>query len=209
MYQSDIRTVAFADERQVIGGYENGYIRRWRIEDGQQEGPAMKAGNKINSTVVSKDGQWIVSGDCRKVIVWDGATHKKVLQFAERSGPVWAVDISSDSAKIAPVDGMNGNAEIHTTSGDRLLPPLPHHYVEAIKFSPDGSQFATASYDAGFRVYDSSDGDILFDSGPEGSTNAPLLHNPLAWSSDGQQLFVAGVRKIICLDVFKSLSSEW
>ncbi|KIK22492.1 hypothetical protein PISMIDRAFT_72094, partial [Pisolithus microcarpus 441] len=144
-------------------------IRRWKIKDGQQQGPTMQAGSRIYSIVVSRDGQWIVSGDLGKVLVWNGATHQKVFQFPGHGGYAWA----------------------------------------AAKFSPDGNLFATSSYDSGFRVYNAHDGAILFDSGPGVSINASLLHNQLAWSSDGQQLFIAGLRKIICLDVSKSLSSEW
>ncbi|KIK22499.1 hypothetical protein PISMIDRAFT_74737, partial [Pisolithus microcarpus 441] len=96
-------------------------IRRWKIEDGQQQGPTMQTDRSLNSVVVSRDGQWIVSGDHGKVLVWNGATHEKVLQFPEHAGWAWS----------------------------------------------------------------------------------------LAWSPDGQQLFVASYGKIICLDVSKSLSSEW
>ncbi|KIK21207.1 hypothetical protein PISMIDRAFT_104501, partial [Pisolithus microcarpus 441] len=200
--------VAFAGDSQVVGGYDNGDIRRWEIEDGQQKGPAMKAGNRVNSIVVSQDGRWIVSGDRGKALVWDGVTHTNVLKFP---GNVWAVDISSDSVKIASVmDGKNGNGmiDIRTTSGDRLLPHLPHCFVEAVKFSPDGSRFATASRDFGFRVYSTHDGSVLFDSGCESSPD-PWPVTPLAWSSDGQQLFVANPGKIICLDVSNSSCSEW
>ncbi|KIK21230.1 hypothetical protein PISMIDRAFT_104472, partial [Pisolithus microcarpus 441] len=198
------------DESQVVGGYDNGDIRRWKIEDGQQQGPTMQAGSKINSIVVSRDGQLIVSGDPGKVLVWNGATHEKAPQFPGHGGYAWAVDISSDSTKIAAVDGTCGNSiHIRTPSGDRLLPPLPHHYVRAVKFSPDGSRFASTSADSGSRVYNTHNGDILFDSGPGGSTDAPLSHNSLAWSSDGQQLFVPGARKILCFDVSKPLYSEW
>lgn len=38
VYQSSVRAVAFAGDSQVVGGYDNGDIRRWEIEDGQQRG---------------------------------------------------------------------------------------------------------------------------------------------------------------------------
>ncbi|KAI6041675.1 hypothetical protein EDC04DRAFT_3139607 [Pisolithus marmoratus] len=56
--QSDVEAVAFADERQVIAGDVNGDIRRWKIEDGQQQGPIMQARSRILAIVVSQDGRW-------------------------------------------------------------------------------------------------------------------------------------------------------
>ncbi|KAI6010023.1 hypothetical protein EDC04DRAFT_818826 [Pisolithus marmoratus] len=205
--QSDVFAVTFADESQVVGGYANRYIRRWNVEDGQQQGPAMQAGNRIYSIVVSKDGRWMVTGDWGKVVVWNTATHEKALEFTEHDGLVWAVDISSDCAKVASVDG--GTAQIFSiTSGIRLFPPLLHDCVVGVKFSPDGSRFATASRDGSFRVYSTHNGDILFDSGPKGSTGSwPVT--PLVWSSDGQQLFVATLGKIACFYPSKSSSLEW
>ncbi|KAI6015000.1 hypothetical protein F5J12DRAFT_911546 [Pisolithus orientalis] len=94
------------------------------------------------------------------------------------------------------------------TSGIRLLPPLPHPVVTGVKFSPDGSRFATASDDHGFHIYSTHDGNILFDSGQYGSTGA-WARTPLAWSSDGQQLFIAGIGKITCFELANSSSSEW
>lgn len=124
------------DESQVVGGYDNGDIRRWKIQDGQQWGSIMKTGNKVNSVVVSQDGRWVVSGDREKVVVWNAVTHKKVLEFSEHGGNVWAVDISSDSTRIASVDGKNGNSvEIRNTSGDRLL-PLTHIITLRLSSSP-------------------------------------------------------------------------
>ncbi|KIO02168.1 hypothetical protein M404DRAFT_1002587 [Pisolithus tinctorius Marx 270] len=205
--QSDLWAVAFAGESQVVGGYAGGDIRRWKIEDGQQ-GPTMKAGNSVYTLVVSQDGQWIVTGDYgQKAILWNATTHEKVRELTEHRYVVWGVDVSSDGTKIATADW--DNVEIFSIpSGDRLLPPLPHDYVSGVKFSPDGTRFATASKTLGFRVYSTNDGNILFESG-QGSHVGYWLRTPLAWSPDGQQLFVANKGKIICCDLAKSSSSGW
>ncbi|KIO01930.1 hypothetical protein M404DRAFT_52652, partial [Pisolithus tinctorius Marx 270] len=154
--------ITFVDESQVVGGYANGDIRRWKIEDSQQQGPTMRAGgNIVESAVISKDGRWIVSGDRgNKAIVWSAATHEKVREFTE-----------------------------------------PNFW-----FSPDGSRFATASQTKGFRIYNTHSGDILFDSG-QNSSSGPRI--PLAWSSDGQQLFISGTGKMTCFDLSKFSSAEW
>ncbi|KIK21221.1 hypothetical protein PISMIDRAFT_655520 [Pisolithus microcarpus 441] len=207
--QSTVNAVAFADEVQAVGGDESGCIRRWKTEEGQQQGPTMQASGTVWSVVVSQDGRWIVSGDYgNKVIVWNATTHEKVLEITEHTHRVFAVDVSSDCTKIASVDG--GNARIFSmTSGIRLIPPLQHSTVVGIKFSPDGSRFATASDFSGFRVYSTHNGATLFDSGPGGSIHSPWFVTVLAWPSGGQQLYVSGVGKITCFDFSKSSSSVW
>ncbi|KAI5984707.1 hypothetical protein EDC04DRAFT_3149942 [Pisolithus marmoratus] len=154
------------------------------------------------------DGRWIVSGDNeKKAIVWDAATHKQVHEFADHASEVYGVDISSDSTTIASVDASTIQI-FSTTSGDRLLPPLSHDNVCGVKFSPDGSRLATTSWD-GFRIYNTHNGEILFDSGGKGSVGS-WQDSLLAWSRDGQTLFVAtSGGKIICFNVAESSSSEW
>ncbi|KIK24588.1 hypothetical protein PISMIDRAFT_403765 [Pisolithus microcarpus 441] len=206
--QSDVSAVTFADESQVVGGYSDGAICRWKIEDGQQQGSTMQASGRVYSIAVSKDRQWVVSGDQgRKAIIWNAATHETVFQFAEHPDYVLGVDVSSDSIKVAWVDYYAAHTS-SISSGTQLLPPLSHSRVVDIKFCPDGTQFATASYAQGVRVYCARTGAILFDSGSKGSTGCwPAA--PLAWSSDGRQLFVAVQGKITCFNVSGSSSSEW
>ncbi|KAI6017148.1 hypothetical protein EDC04DRAFT_3144408 [Pisolithus marmoratus] len=170
----------------------------------------MQVGNRVFSVAVSQDGRWIVSGEnANKVVVWNAATHRKVLEFTEHGHLVLAVDVSSDGTKIASADWFETRI-FNSTSGIQFFPPLGHHGTRAVKFSPDGSRFATASYDSGFRVYSTHNGDILFDSGPDGSTSSQSWEAiPLAWPSDGQQLFVAAVGRIICFDVSNFSWSEW
>ncbi|KIN97511.1 hypothetical protein M404DRAFT_160319, partial [Pisolithus tinctorius Marx 270] len=196
-------------ESQVVGGHDEGEIRRWNITGGQQQGPIIQAKHDyVYSIVVSQDGRWMVTGDSRhKAIVWNTATLQKVREFAEHGNSVLGVDISSDCTKIASVD-LNHARIFGTASSKRLLPPLPHPYVAGVKFSPDGSRFATASRDHGFRVYNTHNGNILFDSGQKGSTRS-RPYSPLTWSFDGQQLFVACESKIACFDLSKSSYSEW
>ncbi|KIN98234.1 hypothetical protein M404DRAFT_47255, partial [Pisolithus tinctorius Marx 270] len=192
----------------IIGGYYGSSIRRWKIEDGQQEGPPMFGNGSIYSVVVAQDGWWIVTGDrAGNVTIWNAATHEKVCELTEHSSSVFGVDISSNSTKIATADHQN--AQIFSfSSGIRLLPPLRHILVNGVRFSPDSNRFATVLHNEGFRVYSTHNGDVLFNSGQNGSVSSSLVA-PLAWSSDGQQLFVVNKGKITHLDLSKSLASEW
>ncbi|KIK15504.1 hypothetical protein PISMIDRAFT_115042, partial [Pisolithus microcarpus 441] len=187
--QSVVNAVAFVDESQVVGGHDNADVRRWKIEDGQQLGPTMQAGKCVNSIAVSRDGRWIVSGDDRyKAIVWNALTNEKV-HHTECGNNVFAL--------------------FSVSSGTQLLPPISHSKVDGVKFSPDGSRFATASRDSGVRVYSTHDGKVLFDPGPRSSADSQWWVTPLAWSADGQQLFVASKGKITSFMISDSSSSEW
>ncbi|KIK18424.1 hypothetical protein PISMIDRAFT_41740, partial [Pisolithus microcarpus 441] len=206
--------VAFAGDSQVVAGCADRGIRRWRIEDKQQQGATIQLGDDCRSLAVSKDGRWIVSGDHgKKAIVWNADTHKRACEFTGYDGPVTGVDISSDCTKVvAGCHGTTGTARIFgITSGAELLPgpPISHRNIRGVKFSPDGSRFATVSNDWGFRVYSTHDGKVLFDSGTQHSSDTSDVVTPLAWSSDGQRLFVATKGKITCFNISKSSSSDW
>ncbi|KIK15516.1 hypothetical protein PISMIDRAFT_72572, partial [Pisolithus microcarpus 441] len=191
--QSTVLAVAFVDESQLVAGYDNSDIHRWKIEDGQQLGPTMQTGRRVYSIAVSQDGRWIVSGDDgRKATAWNADTHEKVRHAEYRN----SVYNTTDNIRLFDI-----------ASGTELLPPISHHYVVGVKFSPDGSRFATVSRDSGVRIYSTHDGKVLFDSGTRGLTNSFAV-TPLAWSSDGQQLFVASKGKITSFNTSDSSSSE-
>ncbi|KIK11438.1 hypothetical protein PISMIDRAFT_122720, partial [Pisolithus microcarpus 441] len=184
-------------------------IRRRKIENRQQQGPTIRGGFTTLSVAVSQDGRWIVSGDAGGMVVWDASTHKKVHEFTEYLTVVTAVDISSDCTKVV-AGHLSGTIRIRDiTSGMQLLRPSSRIGILGVKFSPDGSRFATVWYGNAFRVYNTHDGDILFDSGRKFPNSSAWTVTPLAWSLDGQQLFVAGKGKITCFDISDSSSSQW
>lgn len=208
-YMESAYAVAFVDESQFVGGCSGGTVRRWKIEDRQEQGLRFgNGGTAVLSIAASQDGRWIVAGS-EEVVVWNAVTHEKVHVLASGRQQSRAIDISSDSTKVAFTDP--GAVRIFDiTSGNPLLPPIPHSYTKGVKFSPDGSRIAAISSYCGFCVYNTRNGDILFDSGSQGSCDT-WTKAPLAWSSDGQQIFVASKGKgtITCFDVSRSSKSKW
>ncbi|KIK13321.1 hypothetical protein PISMIDRAFT_119074, partial [Pisolithus microcarpus 441] len=135
----------------------------WSIEDRQQQGPTMQADRRVYSIAVSRDGLWVVSGDYgNKAIVWNALTNEAVRHTRYRHS-VYAVDISSDCTRVvaASYDDADNVRLSGTASGTELLPPISHRYVVGVKFSPDSSRFATASYYDGVRVYGTYDGKVF------------------------------------------------
>ncbi|KIK22549.1 hypothetical protein PISMIDRAFT_102228, partial [Pisolithus microcarpus 441] len=189
--------VTFADESHVVGGDTSGFVRRWRIEDGEQEGPTMQASKRSSSIVVSQDGRWIVTGDHgKKAIVWNATTHEKVLELMEHEREVCGVDITSDCTTMVSVGGDTVRI-CSFPSGTRLFPPSRHHKVCDVKFSPDDSRFATVgSTDSSVRVYETHSGNVLFDSEWSNQVN----HHLVSIASNGRFIACAAGSSVTLWD---------
>ena len=208
-----ILCIAFRpDGRHLVGGQDSGYIRQWNVDCGEEFCPSwMKSSGDVYAVATSMDGRWIVSGDKEnKAIIWNAVTHQKAIQLSDHVGPVYAIDVSNDSTRIASGSGDYTVQVFDIVSGTRVIPPLCHtDCVVAVKFSPDGSQIATAtSHQQGFvYIFDSRSGDKRHEISIPALPSPPLT--PLAWSSDGQRLFVGSPDKIISFDTSTFYRSEW
>ena len=199
------------DSCHLVAANASGDLRQWRADSGQEENPSgivPRARGGIYAAVVSKDGRWIVSSDTgHKVIIWNAVTHQITIEVSEHTHYVYAVDVSSDSTRIASGSEDRTVRIFNIISGSRVIPPLHHDGpVVGVKFSPDGSQIATATYSKSVRVYNVHSGNNLFDISIT-VTSVPIT--PLAWSPDGQHLFVGSPGKITCFDTSTSFRSEF
>ena len=213
--------------KQVLCGGEEGVIRRWRVDDGQEVGePIQVEGAEVYAASVSPDGKWLVCGLSRlnlndgktDVRVWDARTHAKVLDIKGHTNTVYAVDVSPDSTKLATGSFDKTACIWNITTGERLVGPLKHEdCVVAVRFSPNGDRVATAttaknSVDEkaakSIRIYDSADGQqlVLFDM----PFMLARMMTSLAWTSDGRQLFAASYNRVKHFDTSSgSLLKEW
>ena len=185
-------TVAFhPDGKHLLGGSSNG-IRRWRLADGQEVGN--RTGMRFNAISVSRNGKWIVCGATEGASVWNGELDDKIIDV-DRGNTVYAVDVSPDSARFAT--GTNRGASIWSiTSGERLVGPLDLDYsiIVGIRFSPPGERVATACVGHSIQIFNSNTGDKLVNIAVD---IPPWVSTPLAWSSDGHQIFATSLDKKI------------
>ena len=209
--QGGVLSIAFlVDGKHVVGGGNDGKIRRWRVEDGMEVGAPMDARSPVFDIAVSRDGKWIVNGTGgMQVQVWSAESGKKVTEIRGRSRSwVGAVDVSPDSTKIASGSG-DGTACIWSLStGKRLLGPWKHSddVVFVVKFSPSGRFIATATWKS-ISIYDSQSGNLVVNV-PIGVS--PSCNHSLAWSSNTKHLFAVSFGKIICLDASSGATlSQW
>ncbi|KAG8219312.1 WD40-repeat-containing domain protein [Butyriboletus roseoflavus] len=159
----------------------------------------MQTGTRVYSISVSRDGKWIVCGTNEGASMWDGEMREKVIDV-ESGNSVWAMDVSPDSTRFA-TGALEAVTVWSIKTGERLVGPLEHdHTVTGVKFSPSGEHIATACYGRPIHIFDSHNGDKLITI----DTTIPefAATTPLAWSSDGQQIFATSKdNKINCFDV--------
>ena len=184
------------DGKHLLGGSING-IRQWQLSDGQEVG--RQTGMIVYAISMSRDCKWMVCGAMKGASVWDGEMHEKLIDV-EGNNTVWAVDVSPDSTRFATGTGAGHHTasiwSITSTAGERLVGPLQHgSHATGIRFSPDGEHIATACFDGPVCIFNSCNGDKLITI----DTATPELAGtiPLAWSSDGQQIFAASKDKTI------------
>ena len=192
--------VAFhPDGIHLFGGSWDG-LRRWRVAGGKEAGKQL--GMDLTAISVSNDHRWILCGTMEGASVWDAKTLEKTIEV-EGTNFVAAVDISPDSTRFATgtAEGDNKATIWDITTGGRLVGPLRcDNYTAGVKFSPDGGYIAVAVRDYPIQVFDSRSGDQL------STIRASVPHwqplTPLAWSNNGQQIFVAcGDNKIKTFEV--------
>ena len=189
----DVWTVAFhPDGKHLLSGDNDG-IRRWRLADGQEVGKQTGI-DRVYAISVSRNGKWIVCGTEKGASVWDRELHEKIIHVEGENQSVWGVDVSSDSTWFAT--GTDLTVSIWSiTSGTQLVGPLEHDSdVTGIRFSPTGERVASTCVGNYIRIFESRTGDKLVAIG----IDIPrVMGTPLAWSSDGQQIFATSSDKII------------
>ena len=222
-----ICSVVFAEDgEQVLSGGKEGVIRRWRVDDRHEVGePIRVEGAEIKAIALSPDGKWLACGLRRArrpafryayVRIWDARTHGKVVEIKSHTDSVLAVNVSPDSTKLATGSADKTACIWNIITGERLVSPLQHDdFVVAVRFSPNGDRLATATTAENdedektaksIRIYDSGNGQLLFDTPCRFSRNMTSL----AWSSDGRQLFAASYSQVKHFDTSSgSLLKEW
>ena len=220
-----ICSVLFAKEGNqvtVLSGGDEGVIRRWRANDGQEVGePIRVEGAEVYAAAVSPDGKWLACGlplFNSNVRIWDARTHAKVLDIKGHTSSVFAVDVSPDSTKLATGSCDKTACIWNITTGERLVGPLHHDdWIMAVRFSSIGDRIATATAAENsadektaksIRIYDSDNGQqlVLFDI----PFMVARMMTSLAWTSDGRQLFAASYGLVKQFDTSSgSLLKEW
>ena len=211
------------DGSQFVGGgiYPNdftGWLQQWLAKDGN-EVPASQVHltARVYGVVASKDSKWIVNVDGKSVEVRTAATGTLVFKTGDHIHQVLAIDVSNDSTQFASGSEDKTVNTYNVTTRIRMLGPLQHDYpVVGVKFSPSGDYIATAAsgsdgeqYLGSLKVWNAKSGGKPVIDIPVQWKNLLYPSTPLAWSSDGKNLFYIAAGKITCLTISTSKSFEW
>ncbi|KAF8553718.1 WD40 repeat-like protein [Imleria badia] len=173
------------DGRRIVSRSDNGTIRVWNLENGQQEGASMKhegpTGHKI---AVTSDGKRIISSNENGSIkVLDVESQEIVQEWTHRE--------SSSRPAIFP-DGLiaasrRSNVFIYTIEGGQVYHSIKvGKIVSSMSFSPSGDKLACGT-DSEVYVYDVENGTLIL--GPLKGHNAAIWC--VLWAPDGSRFFSA------------------
>ncbi len=139
----------------------------------------------------SRDGRLLLAGGgvgakLGRVVVWDVATGKRVIEAGDEFDAVLAADISPDHSLIA-LGGPNKLVKIFSARDGRLLHKMKKHtdWVTALAFTPDGKSLISGDRAGGLSVWDANGREMLSLSAHKGAVTAvACLSNLIATASE-------------------------
>ncbi|KAF8129776.1 WD40-repeat-containing domain protein [Boletus edulis] len=98
-----MRSLVFLeDSRHLLSADDEGVIQQWRWVDGMEVGEGIRvSGGLITVITLSDDSNWIVSGNDKKVFIWDISTGKQLVGPLEHDDRVRTVKFSPAGDRIA------------------------------------------------------------------------------------------------------------
>ncbi len=183
-----IWSLAFTTDGQMLlsGGGEVSRLRA--VSDGRTVGQLMKHNSNIRATLLSPDGQTVLTCSYDKTArLWSARDGKPLSPPLLHKGDVRGGAFRHDSKVVATVSADATARLWEVPSGRSLLTPLFHRgWVRSVAFSPDGKTLVTGCDDGTARLWSADDGSPL---------GAVLRHygpvNRVAYSLDGKTVLTA------------------
>lgn len=96
-----------------------------------------------------------VAGASGRVVVWDIASGRRIIEIGDELDEVLAADISSDQTLIA-LGGPQRVVRIYATETGQLLHEIRKHtdWITTLEFSPDSVLLATGDRNGGLQVWE-------------------------------------------------------
>jgi WD40 repeat protein len=157
-HKKEPQTVAFSlDGRLIASGGNDATVRLWEVATGTQVGELDGHTDAVYSVAFSPDGRRLVSASFDGTVrIWDVKSHHNIGILFGHSGRVGVVAYSPNGTYIA--SGGYDDGTVRLWNANTLQPvgsPLTSTsvYVQALAFSADGKEIASAGGDeAQFNV---------------------------------------------------------
>jgi WD40 repeat protein len=92
-------------EERLVTCSEDGTVRIWNVENGEQEGMAMEHIGFVSSLTVTRDGKRILSGGDDKVLrVWNAEMHQPIAAWGGHDGNIACIVIAPNDELVASGD---------------------------------------------------------------------------------------------------------
>lgn len=208
--------VLMPDGHTALTACADGRVRCWDVAEAKVVRTLHVPGEKPGKINISVDGQLALTVDShsRNVRLWNPATGVQLhppaaelpaqkasaeqkadrpaasppfLNLAEQNLLVWTAALTRDGNGILTVGG-NGARLWDVKTGRELLSFSPHGAVASARFSPDGREVITGSFDSAARVWNLETGKAI----EKLSDRHAGAVTAADFSPDGRQLLTAG-----------------
>jgi WD40 repeat protein/beta-lactamase regulating signal transducer with metallopeptidase domain len=195
-------SVAFSpDGRTLATAHKDGDVVLWNARDGQLAGLLKGHNGAVGEVVFAPDGRCLAtSGEDRTVKLWNLTTRRQTARATLKGDltPVWSVAYSPDGRILAVADGRSdtpGTVTLWDVATRKVKATLDGHErgVATVVFAPDGTTFASGSWDGTIRIWDGRTFELRH---VMTDLNCVL---ELAFSPDGRLLASAGEGDIVTL----------
>ena len=167
------------DGSQVVSGSEDKTVRIWDAKTGKNIQTFIAHDSYITAIDYSPDGEFIATGcNDNSMKIWNSSNGKMVHKLEGHSAKILDLNFSPNSKQLVSCserDGLYGQIkvwdiasgkEIYSVRGDprRTVRGIANQLqgdINAVRFSPDGKQFASAGANMTINLWDGPSGALI------------------------------------------------
>src|SRR6266545_326724 len=165
------------DDKLVAAASQDGETKLWDPASGQSR--TLRGGLPVHALSFSADGSRLAAEMAQGTgYVWDVASGQTLLRVTGLEGPVAAIALSPDGARLlaetdttATVWDVDSKSELYVLEGHSAA-------VSSVAFSPDGKWVATGSHDSTARVWNADTGAPQYTLSAHGDKVSALAFSP-------------------------------
>jgi WD40 repeat protein len=160
-HTGEVRSVAFSrGGRRLASASEDGTVKVWNTETGQEEHTLRGHTRGVTSVVFSPDDRLLASASQDLTVkVWEVQNSQLALTLRGHTGEIRGVAFSPDGRRLASASEDRTVKMWDAHTGQELLTLKGHTgWVMSVAFSPDGRRLASASYDRTVKIWDTQMG---------------------------------------------------
>ncbi|KAH8810431.1 hypothetical protein DL96DRAFT_540356 [Flagelloscypha sp. PMI_526] len=193
--KSAVYSVAISPSgKQVVSGSDDGTVRIWNTESGQQLSQSDGHEDSVNSVAFSPDGKQVVSASSDGTIrIWSAESGEQLFELARHNNPLTSAAFSPNGQHV--VWGCScGCVRIWNAESGKELLMVERHYlpVRSVSFSHDSRHIASGSDDMTVRIWNIESGKQLHMLNAEfGSVHS------VAFSPDGKKIASAHQNEVV------------